>query len=72
MILLISPINAIPKPWHVNGLFPGQEGLRHHVGGLEKADITGEISYDPFNHEKMTIYRTEKIARVANDIPCSR
>jgi 2-oxoglutarate ferredoxin oxidoreductase subunit alpha len=48
---------------------PGQEGLRHHVGGLEKADITGEISYDPYNHEKMTIYRTEKIARVANDIP---
>jgi 2-oxoglutarate/2-oxoacid ferredoxin oxidoreductase subunit alpha len=48
---------------------PGQEGLRHHIGGLEKADITGEISYDPINHEKMTIYRTEKVARVANDIP---
>ncbi len=48
---------------------PGQEGLRHHVGGLEKADITGAISYDPFNHEKMTRYRTEKIERVVNDIP---
>jgi 2-oxoglutarate/2-oxoacid ferredoxin oxidoreductase subunit alpha len=48
---------------------PGQPGLRHHIGGLEKADITGEISYDPFNHEKMTLLRTEKIARVANDIP---
>lgn len=48
---------------------PGQEGLRHHVGGLEKADITGEISYDPVNHEKMTHYRTEKIARVVNDLP---
>jgi len=48
---------------------PGQPGLRHHIGGLEKADITGEISYDPFNHEKMTITRTEKIARVANSIP---
>jgi 2-oxoglutarate ferredoxin oxidoreductase subunit alpha len=48
---------------------PGQAGLRHHIGGLEKADITGEISYDPYNHEKMTITRTEKIARVANDIP---
>ncbi len=48
---------------------PGQEGLRHHIGGLEKADLTGEISYDPINHEKMTIYRTEKVARVANDIP---
>jgi 2-oxoglutarate ferredoxin oxidoreductase subunit alpha len=48
---------------------PGQAGLRHHIGGLEKADVTGEISYDPFNHEKMTITRTEKIARVANFIP---
>jgi 2-oxoglutarate/2-oxoacid ferredoxin oxidoreductase subunit alpha len=48
---------------------PGQEGLRHHIGGLEKADISGEISYDPYNHEKMTIYRTEKIARIVNSIP---
>jgi 2-oxoglutarate ferredoxin oxidoreductase subunit alpha len=48
---------------------PGQAGLRHHIGGLEKADVTGEISYDPFNHEKMTITRTEKIARIANYIP---
>jgi 2-oxoglutarate ferredoxin oxidoreductase subunit alpha len=48
---------------------PGQEGLRHHVGGLEKADVTGEISYDPVNHEKMTYYRTEKIARVVKDLP---
>lgn len=48
---------------------PGQPGLRHHIGGLEKADGSGEISYDPVNHEKMTHYRTEKIARVAQDIP---
>ncbi len=48
---------------------PGQPGLRHRVGGLEKADLTGEISYDPYNHEKMTTLRTEKIARVANSIP---
>ncbi len=48
---------------------PGQAGLRHHIGGLEKADITGEISYDPYNHEKMTIYRTEKIERIAHFIP---
>jgi 2-oxoglutarate ferredoxin oxidoreductase subunit alpha len=48
---------------------PGQAGLRHHIGGLEKADVSGEISYDPVNHEKMTHYRTEKIARVALDIP---
>jgi 2-oxoglutarate/2-oxoacid ferredoxin oxidoreductase subunit alpha len=56
---------TLVRPWAI----PGQEGLRHHIGGLEKADITGEISYDPFNHEKMTINRTEKIARVAHHIP---
>ena len=52
--------------------FPGQEGLRHHVGGLEKADITGEISYDPYNHEKMTHARAEKVARVVNRIPLQK
>jgi 2-oxoglutarate ferredoxin oxidoreductase subunit alpha len=57
--------DTLVRPWAL----PGQEGLRHHVGGLEKADITGEISYEPFNHEKMTIYRTEKIARVVRRIP---
>jgi 2-oxoglutarate ferredoxin oxidoreductase subunit alpha len=51
---------------------PGQIGLRHHIGGLEKSDITGEISYDPFNHEKMTRLRTEKIARVAQFIPLQK
>lgn len=49
--------------------FPGQAGLRHRIGGLEKADITGEISYDPLNHEKMVGLRNEKIARVAQSIP---
>lgn len=48
---------------------PGQEGLRHRVGGLEKSDLTGEISYDPYNHEKMTRMRTEKINRIARKIP---
>ncbi len=57
--------DTLVRPWAL----PGQEGLRHQVGGLEKSDMTGNISYDPYNHEKMTIYRTEKIARVANRIP---
>jgi 2-oxoglutarate ferredoxin oxidoreductase subunit alpha len=56
---------TLARSWAI----PGQPGLRHHLGGLEKADITGEISYDPFNHEKMTHQRTEKITRVKNDIP---
>jgi 2-oxoglutarate ferredoxin oxidoreductase subunit alpha len=45
--------DTLVRPWAI----PGQEGLRHQVGGLEKSDITGNISYDPYNHEKMTIYR---------------
>lgn len=56
---------TLVRPW----AFPGQPGLRHHIGGLEKSDITGEISYDPYNHEKMTRDRAEKVARVANNIP---
>jgi 2-oxoglutarate/2-oxoacid ferredoxin oxidoreductase subunit alpha len=48
---------------------PGQPGLRHRVGGLEKADVTGEVSHDPFNHEIMVLTREEKVKRVANYIP---
>ncbi|OUR99717.1 hypothetical protein A9Q84_01455 [Halobacteriovorax marinus] len=48
---------------------PGMKGLEHRVGGLEKDFITGDVSYDPLNHEKMTHIRQEKIARVANNIP---
>jgi 2-oxoglutarate ferredoxin oxidoreductase subunit alpha len=64
-----KPYQRDPKSLVRSWAFPGQEGLRHHIGGLEKADITGEISYDPYNHEKMTIMRTEKIARVAEHLP---
>jgi 2-oxoglutarate ferredoxin oxidoreductase subunit alpha len=48
---------------------PGQEGLRHRVGGLEKEDIGGKVSHDPLNHEKMTRLRREKVLRVANYVP---
>lgn len=48
---------------------PGQEGLRHRVGGLEKEDIHGRVSHDPLNHEKMVRLRREKVLRVANYIP---
>ncbi|HBS85884.1 MAG: MFS transporter [Bacteroidetes bacterium GWF2_38_335] len=48
---------------------PGQEGLRHRVGGLEKSNITGEVSHDPFNHEDMVVIREEKVQRVADYIP---
>ena len=48
---------------------PGTPGLEHRVGGLEKADRTGNISYDPDNHDLMTRLRAQKVAGIANDIP---
>ncbi len=48
---------------------PGQEGLRHRVGGLEKQDITGEVSHDPLNHEIMIKKRKAKVEKVADYIP---
>jgi len=48
---------------------PGTPGLEHRVGGLEKDSLTGNVSHDPENHEKMTKIRAEKIKRVQNYIP---
>lgn len=47
---------------------PGTEGLRHRIGGLEKEDVTGNVSYDPDNHFHMVRTRAAKVARVADDI----
>ena len=56
---------TLARPWAV----PGTAGLEHRIGGLEKADGTGNISYDPDNHHRMTELRAEKIERVARTIP---
>jgi 2-oxoglutarate ferredoxin oxidoreductase subunit alpha len=48
---------------------PGTPGLEHRIGGLEKADRTGNVSYDPANHERMTHLRQAKVAGIAADIP---
>jgi 2-oxoglutarate ferredoxin oxidoreductase subunit alpha len=48
---------------------PGTAGLEHRIGGLEKEDVTGNVSYDPANHEHMIYTRAQKIANIANDIP---
>ncbi len=53
------------RPWAV----PGTPGLEHRIGGLEKEHITGNISYDPGNHQLMTQLRADKIARIAESIP---
>ena len=55
----------LARPWAI----PGTPGLEHRIGGLEKADITGHVNYDPDNHNKMIHIRAEKIKRIANDIP---
>ncbi|MEO7069199.1 MAG: 2-oxoacid:acceptor oxidoreductase subunit alpha, partial [Nostocoides sp.] len=55
---------TLARPWAV----PGTPGLEHRVGGLEKADVTGEISYDPDNHDRMTRLRAAKIAGIAKTI----
>ncbi len=48
---------------------PGQKGLRHRVGGLEKEDVTGSVSHDPMNHQIMVENRQNKVEKVADDIP---
>jgi 2-oxoglutarate ferredoxin oxidoreductase subunit alpha len=55
----------LSRPWAV----PGTKGLEHRIGGLEKENITGNISYEPENHEFMVKLREEKIDRIANYIP---
>jgi 2-oxoglutarate ferredoxin oxidoreductase subunit alpha len=56
---------TLARPWAI----PGTPGLEHRIGGLEKADGTGNISYDPDNHHRMTELRAAKVARVAESIP---
>lgn len=64
-----KPYKRDPETLARSWAIPGQPGLRHRIGGLEKEDITGVISYDPYNHEHMTRIRNEKVERVANYIP---
>lgn len=56
---------SLARTWAI----PGMAGYEHRIGGLEKADVTGNISYEPENHEKMVHIRQEKINRVADFIP---
>lgn len=56
---------TLSRPWAI----PGTPGLEHRIGGLEKQHITGNVSYDPANHDFMVRLRAEKIANIANFIP---
>ena len=57
--------DRLARPWAI----PGTPGLAHRIGGLEKADVTGNISYDPANHARMTELRAAKIDGIADEIP---
>jgi 2-oxoglutarate ferredoxin oxidoreductase subunit alpha len=57
--------DTLARPWAI----PGTAGLEHRIGGLEKADGTGNISYDPDNHDLMVRMRARKVAGIAADIP---
>src|SRR5579863_2675582 len=56
---------TLARPWAV----PGTPGLEHRIGGLEKQDVTGNINYEPLNHEKMVRIRAAKVEAIAQDIP---
>ncbi|MFI5149986.1 MAG: 2-oxoacid:acceptor oxidoreductase subunit alpha [Bacteroidia bacterium] len=56
------------RPW----IKPGTKGLEHRIGGLEKQDETGNVSYDALNHEKMVHLRAAKIEKIADSIPLAK
>ena len=56
---------TLARPWAI----PGTPGLMHRVGGIEKQDVTGNVNYEPANHELMMHLRADKIAGIAKDIP---
>jgi len=63
------PYRRDPETLARNWAIPGTKGLQHRIGGIEKADLTGNISYDPQNHEHMTKVREGKVAGIANSLP---
>ena len=56
---------TLSRPWAV----PGTPGLEHRIGGLEKQDGTGNVNYEPLNHEHMVHLRAEKVQRIVQDVP---
>jgi 2-oxoglutarate ferredoxin oxidoreductase subunit alpha len=61
----LRDLDTFARPWAI----PGTPGLEHRIGGIEKEAVTGNVSYDPGNHQLMTDSRAWKIANIANDIP---
>ena len=61
----LRDLQTMSRRWAI----PGMPGLEHRIGGLEKEEVTGNVSYDPANHQLMTDIRAWKVANIANDIP---
>ncbi len=61
-------VEKLVRSWGI----PGTPGHEHRVGGLEKDQLTGNVSYDPENHEEMVKIRAEKVARIVKDVPNQR
>ncbi|HTP69123.1 MAG TPA: 2-oxoacid:acceptor oxidoreductase subunit alpha [Dongiaceae bacterium] len=57
--------DTLARPWAI----PGTPGLEHRIGGLEKQDVTGNVNYEPLNHEKMVRIRAAKVEAIAQDVP---
>lgn len=57
--------DRLARPWAI----PGTPGLMHRIGGLEKQNITGNVNYEPENHQLMVNLRAQKVANIAKDIP---
>jgi 2-oxoglutarate ferredoxin oxidoreductase subunit alpha len=57
--------DTLARPWAI----PGTPGLEHRIGGLEKQDVTGNVNYEPLNHEKMVRIRAAKIEAITEDVP---
>jgi len=56
---------TLARPWAI----PGTPGLEHRIGGLEKQDVSGNVNYEPLNHERMVRLRAQKVAAVVQDVP---
>ncbi len=64
-----QPYKRNPETLARGWAIPGTPGLEHRIGGIEKQDVTGNINYEPLNHEHMVRTRAEKVAGIAQDIP---
>jgi len=56
---------TLARPWAI----PGTPGLEHRIGGIEKQDVTGNVNYEPLNHERMVRLRAAKVAAIVQDVP---